>query len=142
MKLRLVPMTAEHYLEAASPAYPWIGRERAEALARTGPAWAGFWDDLLLGVAGVSILWPGVGEAWAILTAAGRQHPLIVHRAIVRQLAGIIREHGLRRLQADVIEEFTAGQQWVERLGLIQESVMPQYGPEGQTMVRYRRFFS
>jgi hypothetical protein len=114
------------------------------AAARTmeagGPAWSGFVDDQLAICAGVIIPWQGLGEAWAAFTPVGRQHPLFCHRSVTRILKDIIRYHRLRRLQADVVLEFSDARRWAESIGFHRESLKPLAGPHGETLIGYVMF--
>lgn len=138
-RFRVVPMEPAHYAEAAGDLFPWQDATKAaETLMQFGPAFAGFVDDHLAAVAGVTCAWPGRGDAWAVLTAVGRQHPGFVHRHVVRGLRRICEEYRLERVTADVIGDFYVARGWVLRMGFRKESTMRRYGPQGVDMVRYR----
>ena len=138
MKLRIVPLEVEHYREALGDTCPWLDVAQAarEHMTR-GPAFSGFLGDDLAACAGVMIPWAGMGEAWAILTPLGRQHPMAVHRAIIRFLRSIIEHESLTRVQADAVAEFHVARRWLLRLGFRKESFMRRYGPDGRDFVRY-----
>lgn len=106
---------------------------------RGGPAWTLRVGGEIAACYGVLIPWDGLGDVWALVTPVGREHPLMVHRAILRALscAGPLR---LRRLQADVREDFEVGHRWVRALGFQRESRMPAYGPHGEAFYRYVKF--
>lgn len=130
---RVIPFQAEHYLDA-SRGLPVLGDrlETGQAFARTGPAWTGMIGDAIGGCAGIMILLPGVGEAWAVLTPLGCQHMRFIHRAVRDGLATIIREHGLRRVQARVLADFAPGRRWAAHLGFCVESRMLRAAPGGR----------
>lgn len=112
-------------------------REIGRLYARYGPAYSMWIDGQIAGCAGVMIPWDGHGDAWAILTPLGRRHPGLVHRAVREHFARIRTDYKLRRVQADVIADFTAGRRWAEHLGLHLEGLMPAFGPKGETFARY-----
>jgi RimJ/RimL family protein N-acetyltransferase len=133
------PFRPEDYVAAVAAR----GEPEARALqqgrvyVKYGAAFSGFLDGAIVGCAGLMLPWPGLGEAWAILTPLGRAHGGVVHRAVLRGLRGLIRTHGIRRLQADVIADFAPGCAWMTHLGFHREGLMPAYGPGGETFVRY-----
>lgn len=136
-----MPYEVAHYRQVTSGLSPLVGvtsDEVAWAYKHRGVAYTGFVDGEIAGCAGVLVQWPGMGEAWAILTDVGRAHPIFVHRVVSRTLREIIVHSRLRRVQADVVAAFAVGRRWVERLGFEFESAMPRYGPKGEDFVRYR----
>lgn len=114
----------------------WVGRLVDPAFYERGPAFSGFLNGTLLGCAGVVPLWPGLGEAWIVLSPEGRRHRAW-YRAVARILPSIAASGRFRRIQADVVREFEAGRRFVERLGFKYEFTMPKYGPNGEDFVRY-----
>lgn len=108
--------------------------------ATRGPAHTLRIDRQIAACYGIAVLWPGLGEAWAILTPLGKRHPLVVTRAIARALDRTMRLWRLRRVQADVSAMNSSACRWVELLGFVRESTMPRFGPHGETFYRYVRF--
>lgn len=100
----------------------------------SGPAFSGFLDDRLIGCAGIATIWRGSGEAWAVLTPS---MPKIAHRVIGVRFNAILQTGLYRRVQANVLQGFALAVRWVERLGFIEESHMPLFGPHGETYIRY-----
>lgn len=138
MKVRILPMMVEHYLEATAGVPAWGDLATfARSQIDNGPAGAALIDDQLAAVAGVVIAWPGMGEAWAVLTDLGRRHPMVCHRLVARELRAIIRDYRLHRVQADILRSFQAGRIWASRLGFRKEGMMRRYGPDRADFVRY-----
>jgi hypothetical protein len=138
-RFRIVPMEPAHYAEAAGSSFPWQDNLRSGArLIEAGPAFTGFVDGQLAAVAGVVCKWPGQGDAWAIVTTVGRQHPVFVHRAVVRALRAIVQDKGLRRVTATVVRDWAIARGWVHALGFEKEATMRAYGPQGEDFVQYR----
>ena len=135
------PFKPEHYVAATAGHYPWQDAEDAAQLrAARGPAWTGFVDGQIAAVAGMTILWPGLGEAWLVLTPVGMAHPVFVTRRIAKHLWAVIREHGLRRVHVDVVADHQAGLDLVRALGFTDEHRMAAYGPSGEDFIRLAMF--
>lgn len=135
---RVVPFTPDHYLAAVkSLPFDFEHAKAAQQYLEAGPAFTAFVDDQIAACAGVALLGYGVGMAWAYVTETGRTVPHFVHRATVANLARIIREKRLIRVEAKVVQDFIAGRQWVERMGFLQEGIHPCAGPFGATMISY-----
>lgn len=75
------------------------------------------------------------GECWALLSPDAGRHMLSLTRAVKR----FIEIHPWKRLEATVEEQFGAGCKWVEILGFRFEGVLPRYGLDGETHLRYVR---
>jgi hypothetical protein len=135
---RLIAFEPEHYMQAMRGTG---NPDNARLWYERGPAWTGYRDDVLLGCGGVAVLHPGVlGEAWAVLTDAGRQHPTWMARTIARGLLSAIRTEGLQRVQADAVAHDARSVKLLERLRFTFESYMPVYGPSGEDFVRMVMF--
>lgn len=91
--------------------------------------------------AGLVLHWRGLASAWALFADEARRHSLPLHRAVLRGLDTLTRQHGLRRVEATTREDYVTGQAWLERLGFRLEGRMPHYGPDGETHLRYVKFF-
>jgi hypothetical protein len=104
-----------------------------------GPAYTATFDGRVLGCAGVVVNWIGFGVAWLVMTPEGREdHPLVAARLLRRLLPETTR--GLRRLEADVLEGWEAGERLMRWLGFEKESRMPQYGPRGEAFCKWAFF--
>jgi hypothetical protein len=114
--------------------------EHGRLYASHGPAYTIRHGGRIAAVLGVLIAWEGHGDCWAVLTPLGFQHGAMVHRATIRYLRRIIRDHELRRLQADVVADHEAGRRWMEHLGFHLEGLMPHFGPHDETFARYAWF--
>lgn len=101
------------------------------ALARPGAAFTAVENAAVLGCAGVAPLWPGVGQAWAVLSDAMLARPTSLTRATARALDRIIAAEDLRRVQATVRDGHGAGGRWLSFLGFELEGLLVNYGPGG-----------
>lgn len=108
-----------------------IDRETADGLAIQGFAFSAVAAGRIVGCAGIVPLWPGVGQAWAVLSDIALAHPITLTRTIQREMARIEAMHGLHRIQATVAEEHVAGRRWLAWLGFEVEGLMCNYGPGG-----------
>lgn len=135
------PFRPEHYVAATAGHYPWDDVAAAAQLrVDRGPAWTGFVDGQIAAVGGMTILWPGLGEAWLVMTPVGMTHPTFVTRRLAKHLWAVIREHALRRVQVDVVADHLAGLDLVRALGFRDEHRMEHYGPSGEAFIRLAMF--
>ncbi len=98
---------------------------------------SGFCDGELLVSAGIMCPWPGLGVAWAIISGNGRKHNYFVHKAVLEGLQYFSDRLKLRRIEANVCDDIEIAKLWVLHLGFCEESVMPKYGPRGETFRKY-----
>jgi hypothetical protein len=136
---RVIPYEAAHYLEAVRGVRLVVDPHvAARAYAETdGVAYTGLVDGAVAVVAGIVIVSPGVGEAWAVLTDVGRAHPKFATASVIRGCRRIIVARRLRRVQARVVSAFYAGRLWAERMGFREEGTMLRAGPSGEDMTMY-----
>ncbi len=98
---------------------------------------SGFCNSELLVSAGVMTPWPHYGVAWAILASNAANHPFFVHRAVAEGLWYFIHRLKLQRLEANVCDDLPQAKRWATHLGFYEESIMPKYGPRGETFRKY-----
>lgn len=127
------PMTVEAYQVATEGLAPWedldfAPRDRIDA----GPCWEAWAGGEVAAVAGLQIKWPGVAEAWLVITDAGRKHPHFLARNLRRLFTETIKKYGLHRVQADVRVGHTEGYLLVEWLRMEEEGVMRKFTPDKQ----------
>lgn len=109
---------------------------RAEQL-NGSPAYTGLVNGEIIGCAGVQIQWPGVGEAWMMVSTLIEKYPLFVHRSVKKALIEIQEQYQLQRIQTTVLADFETAHKWVERLGFQCEGIMRKFGPDGSDHYRY-----
>lgn len=93
-----------------------------------------------LGCAGLSLMSPGRAVAWALLSPAlrtDRPARRWFKQQVRQRIPILMGEHGVRRLEADVT---AGGLTFVRSLGFAVESVMPLWGPNGETFFKFVRF--
>lgn len=112
----------------------------ARGLRVPGPAFTLVDDDgVPLGAGGLMPLWRGVARGWIYASDRLRARPVQLHRAVARGLALADAAFDLHRIEISVHADFAASRRWVERLGFRFEGVMPGYGPNKDSYVRYAR---
>lgn len=102
-----------------------------------GPAYTVWLDNDILACGGMVIPWAGLGHVWAVLAPLALEHTMIIHRIAKRQLHSVIKEHGLRRVEATVMKDFEVGQEWLYSLGFVYDGFAEAYGPNGEDFFRY-----
>ena len=112
----------------------------AEGFQSRGPAYSAFSDGELFVISGINILWPGVGEAWAMFGVGYEEHGFFIHRTVIRLLNRLSDDLKLERLQAVVLKKHYAGVEWITRLGFDFEGTMEKYF-HGNTYLRYAKLF-
>ena len=94
------------------------------------------WDgDQVIGVAGITDLWSGVGEAWMLLhrDVSG----LTLCRAILKMFRSLSSD--LRRVQITVRESWPEARKLAEHLGMTAEGVLKGYCPDCGNAIMYSR---
>ncbi len=105
-----------------------------KGLECAGPnAFSAVHDGVIVGCGGVKPLWSGVGEAWGVPSV----HVLNNKREVVLMAKAALRiildqDKDLNRIQAVVLDGFTAGERLAEILGFQCEGVMKKYGKNGE----------
>lgn len=104
-----------------------------------GPAETVTFDGEPVCSAGIVLIGWGRGEAWALLSTLFYKHVRACYRMIKNRLSGMVKEHGLVRVQTLVAPEFTEGARLVEHLGFDQEGLLKKYGPNHEDLLIYGR---
>lgn len=136
---RLVPFRAEHLVDLVDrdglvPS-TW---EYAVTLERGGPAYTGVVDGKVIGCAGVRVLWPGVGEAWASLSQDAGRYGLWLTKIFRSVLTDIVRTQGLHRVEAQVLGDSERNRAWIEKLGFRREyGTAFRYTTDQRNVTRY-----
>ena len=110
---------------------------RAVAYANSGPAITMLKKNTVLALGGIVQFWPGVGEAWMMVSPEGRKRGLALYRVMERFLNMGFDQYGFHRIQASVVNGYMEAHKVVLRLGFIPEGMMVQYGPNKENYVRY-----
>ena len=121
----IAPQTAQRSVSAYLKA---VDRDALDVPSMAFTAVAG---DEVLGSGGIVELWPGVGQAWAVLSAGALAEPVTLTRTALRELSRISTERGFGRVQATVADGHGAGARWLAFLGFEVEGLLVNYGPGG-----------
>jgi len=101
-------------------------------LARTA------WTRQPLCIVGITPLWPGVGEAWMLVSRHAAGHGFGLVKGVRRELARAVERAGLRRVQLTVDETDGEAVRFVLLLGAEFEGRMLEYGLNGSTYLMAR----
>ena len=74
-----------------------------------GPAFTGVKDGKIIGCGGVRIIWPGVGDAWALFHSDCNKDKFFIFRHCKRHLDKIIKDNNLHRVQSTPLCEWGCG---------------------------------
>ena len=96
-------------------------------------------DEEILAVGGAHILWPGVAEAWVLVSPSGKKHGRLFARYAKRRFEGMLKENDIKRMQATIHATDESGMRFVEWLGFEKEGLMRKYGLQGEDYVRLAR---
>ena len=88
---------------------------------------------------GCTVMWAGVGTAWAFLSPAALCHWRLIHGSVRTFLAQAFSSGEFRRIQTSVRADHAAGRRWVEHLGFVVEGPEYAYCPDGADAIRYVR---
>ena len=122
--------------DAQSLAQPLLeSAEYAESLAQGGPHFSALHDGAVVGCAGVWMIEPHRGIAWALIATGIGINMLHMHKAVKRFLD----ECQVPRIETSVNYDFTQGHRWMEMLGFEAEGVMRKYYPDGSDAIMYAR---
>lgn len=94
-------------------------------------------DGKIIACAGVRIIWPGCGEAWALFCdeiVSYKKDSLVITR---KYLWRIIEDFKLRRVQAYIRADNPAAINYVEHLGFKREGLLRKFGMEGEDQYIY-----
>lgn len=95
----------------------------------SGPSISVFFDDTLIASGGITVLWPGVGQAWVFLDRD--TIPSILRREAfsipMEYIARWVKEYNLHRLQALVRCDFKQGLRYASHLGFVVEGTLKFY---------------
>lgn len=117
-----------------------VGADYLRKQAIDGDAFTGIREDgVIIGAAGITRLWEGVGEAWSyLLPICKAQHKLTLHRGVRNGLEDIAKTRGYHRVQLLTRIDHLAAHAWAISLGFEYEGVLRSYGPAPHKMSFYR----
>ena len=90
-----------------------------------------------MGSAGAFLLWPGVGEAWALFSRMSSDEGRACTLTARRRLKSFMQQGEMHRLQAAILVDDIPACRFARALGFKYEGEMPAYSSDGATCVRY-----
>lgn len=91
----------------------------------------------VLAIGGLTILFPGVSEAWLGANTEAWNYPKAMFKGCKEAFAVMAKIHGIHRIQAMVDPENDAAARFANHLGFEYEGVMRQYSVDRKDMARY-----
>ncbi|MBN1625499.1 MAG: hypothetical protein JW944_03155 [Deltaproteobacteria bacterium] len=98
-------------------------------------------DGEIIAIGGIYELWPGVGEAFSIMSDTAFKYPKSLYCHFKLNFGFGISHKKYTRIQSMVKVGFDAGVRFIERLGFEREGVMEKWGPDGCDYYIYKRIF-
>jgi len=89
-------------------------------------------DGKILACAGIRILWPGVGEAWAIFCDEVGSYAFEAYAYIATYALQIINDFNLKRIQCFVQADNALYVKYLENLGFRREGLLRKFGRNGE----------
>jgi|GEM_PF-480816 len=137
----IVEFEPEHgekiFLHAGDPGLKDYSPAIMEVYGEAGPAYSAIVEDRVLLCAGIMLMWPGVGTAWAVVSPLIEVYPIAGSAAVMYGLQYLADKHKLHRIQAPVYEKFERGIRWVEFLGFKREGLLTAYGRNKENYIMY-----
>ena len=108
-----------------------------EMYAQAGPAYTAIAYDQVVLCAGIMLMWPGVGTAWAVVSPLIERYRVSGSAAAMYGLKYLIDKYQFHRVQAPVYEKFDRGIRWVEFLGFKREGPLEAFGRNRENYIMY-----
>jgi len=133
--LKIIPFKIEHALSLnVRPVDEKIKDhpdfEKWAKLNEDSIGFSGFYNDALIGCAGVRKLWDGVGEAWLLCSQDIVKVPVSAIKNIKNYLDKIIRKQGFWRVQAHVRVDNPVNIKFIQMFGFKVEAKMEKFNPD------------
>ena len=114
-------------------------RANLAQIGANGPAYTGFLGHDIVFIAGISMLWEGVADAFIFTTQITKRNGIWFSKQCRIKMEQLEHEHELHRIQAAVDAENKTSQRWAEWMGFKSEGLMKRYGPDKKDYYRYAR---
>lgn len=93
----------------------------------------------VVAIGGIYELWPGVGEAFAIMSKSVTKYPKSLYSSFKSNIDAGMKIGNFIRVQATVKADFPAGIRFLEHLGFKEEGLMKKWGFDHCDYYRYAR---
>jgi RimJ/RimL family protein N-acetyltransferase len=109
-----------------NPLYP-ENTKHFMGLNLQGWAKTALFEDKIMGIGGVIMHWPGVGEGWFALSKHAGEYKQAMVLCVIEVMDAAIAELKLHRLEAIVRVDFTECEKLLKKCGFVCEGRMRQY---------------
>ena len=114
-------------------------RKYAYFLKEIGMSFTGLVNDKPIAAGGVFHLWDGVAEGGVLATKDIYKYPVFCAKHIKQRTEIILKANKIKRLQTSVKADCDVALRFAKWLGLKEEGLMKQYGPDGSDFIRFAR---
>ena len=114
-------------------------RKYAYFLKEVGMSFTGFVNNKPIAAGGVFHLWDGVAEGWVLATKDIYKYPVFCAKHIKQRTEIILKANKIKRLQTSVKADCDVALRFAKWLGLKEEGLMKNYGPDGSDFIRFAR---
>jgi len=88
---------------------------------------------------GVFPLWDGVAEGWVLATEEINKYPITFSKVIKLRCDMLLKNNSIKRFQTSVKADCDVAIRFAKFLGLKEEGLMKNYGPDGADFYRFAR---
>ena len=114
-------------------------RKYAFFLKEVGMSFTGLVNNKPIAAGGVFHLWDGVAEGWVLATKDIYKYPVFCAKHIKQRTEIILQANKIKRLQTSVKANCDVALRFAKWLGLKEEGLMKNYGPDGSDFIRFAR---
>jgi hypothetical protein len=114
-------------------------RKYAYYLKEIGMSFTGMLDNKPIAAGGVFPLWDGVAEGWVLATKKINAYPITFSKVIKLRTEMMLKNNNFKRLQTSVKADCAVAIRFAKFLGLKEEGLMKNYGPDGADFYRFAR---
>ena len=114
-------------------------RKYAYFLKEVGMSFTGLVNNKPIAAGGVFHLWDGVAEGWVLATKDIYKYPVFCAKHIKQRTEIILQANKIKRLQTSVKANCDVALRFAKWLGLKEEGLMKNYGPDGSDFIRFAR---
>ena len=122
-----------HLIDRSGTDCAWLSNPAQvfDAQARAGLAYTLLIDGRVAACGGITQLWPGLGEAWSVISPIAKHHPMPLTRLVKRQIDSVALALALHRVQCVCKTADQRATRWAECLGFVREGTLRAYGQDG-----------
>tara|TARA_B100000795_G_scaffold250139_1_gene218116 strand:- start:318 stop:767 length:450 start_codon:yes stop_codon:yes gene_type:complete len=114
-------------------------RKYAYYLKEIGMSFTGMLNNKPIAAGGVFPLWDGVAEGWVLATEEINKYPITFSKVIKLRCDMLLKNNSIKRFQTSVKADCDVAIRFAKFLGLKEEGLMKNYGPDGADFYRFAR---